>query len=155
MRTFALVALGMVTAGIAGAAAVWASMALMEIDVEPQPPEVLRSLSAVGGVLAGVCGGLASIVRWGRRSRDDLFTGFAALALGIVGVAVINPGLIFAPLFLLMAPLQGLAALLGGLLALAALWGVLWVAGVRDATPAGQLGQYAGTVEQGGAGPSP
>lgn len=155
MRTFALVALGMVTAGIAGATAAGASMALMYLNVEPQPPEVLRSLGALGGVLAGVCGGLASIARWGSRSREDRLTGLATLALGVVGAGVINPGLAFAPFLILIAPVQGLAALLGGLLALAALWGVLWAAGVRDTADARQLGPAAGTVEQNGAGPSP
>lgn len=155
MRTFALVAIGMVTAGIAGAAAVWASMALMDLDLEPQPPQVLRSLSAAGGVLAGMCGGLASIFRWGGRSRDARLTGLATLALGGVGVAVIHPGLVLAPFFLLIAPVQWLAALLGGLSALAVLWGVLWVAGVRDPTDARQLGQAAGTVDRHGTGQSP
>lgn len=133
MPTFAWVALGMLTAGIGGAAAVWASMALMYLGVEPQPPEVLRNLAALGGVAAAMCGGLASLGRGTNRNRADLLTGLAVLVLGGVAAGIVNPGFLFSPFLLIVAPLQGLAALLGGFVALAALWAVLWVAGIRDA----------------------
>jgi hypothetical protein len=59
----------MLTAGIGGAVATWGSMCWMYLDLQPQPPEVLGSLIALGGVLAGLCGGIASLGRGHERDR--------------------------------------------------------------------------------------
>ena len=132
MRTYAWVAIGMLTAGLGGALATWGSMVLMDRGVEPQSQEVLGNLTALGGVLAGLCGGIASIGRGQTANRKEFLGGLAAIGLGLGLVAVINPAYLFSPFLLVVAPLQGLAALLGGLAALAALWTVLRFAGIRN-----------------------
>lgn len=132
MPTYAWVAIGMLTAGIGGALATWGSMFLMDRGVEPQSPDVLRNLAALGGVLAGLCGGIASIGRGHTADRKDFLGGLAALGLGLGVFAIINPAHLFSPFLLVVAPLQGLAALLGGFAALAALWIVLSLAGIRN-----------------------
>jgi hypothetical protein len=147
MTKFAWVAVGMLVAGLGGAAATWGSMCLMHLDLQQQPDDVYRSLTAAGGVFAGLCGGVVSIGRGNTRDRTGVLAGVAALALGIIGTAVINAGLLFAPFVLVVAPLQGLAALLGGLAAVAALWACLWFAGIReDAAPTGSPGSPLGTA---------
>jgi hypothetical protein len=133
MTKFAWVALGMLTAGIGGAAATWASMNFFT-DLQPQQDGEFRSLTSLGGVFAGFCGGVVSLGRGSKRGRDEILNGLAALFLGVVGTGVINPGLLFSPLLLVVAPLQGLAALLGGFATIAALWAILWMAGIRDDT---------------------
>jgi len=134
MSTFALVALSMLLAGIGGALATWGSMYCMYGGLESQPAVVVRSLTALGGVFAGFCGGLASILLWHKANRKDLRLGLAAIGLGLGLVAVINPGFLFSPFLLVIAPLQGLAALVGGFVMVAALWTVLRMAGIRDVT---------------------
>ena len=132
MTKFAWVTLGMLTAGIGGAVATWGSMHWMYRDLQPQLPEVLRSLTALGGVLAGICGGIASLGRGNERDRIEFLAGLAPLAFGVVGAGFINPGLLFCPFIFVIAPLQGLAALLGGFATVGILWAILWMAGVRD-----------------------
>jgi hypothetical protein len=107
-------------------------MFLMYRGLEPQSPDVLGNLTALGGVLAGLCGGIASIVRGQTVNRKDFLGGLAAIGLGLGVFAVINPAHLFSPFLLVVAPLQGLAALLGGFAALAALWTVLSLAGIRS-----------------------
>ncbi len=135
MPTYAWVAIGMLTAGIGGALATWGSMFLMYRGLEglePQSPDVLRNLAALGGVLAGLCGGIASIGRGRTANRKEVLGGLAAIGLPLGVFAIINPALLFSPFLLVIAPLQGLAALLGGFAALAALWIVLSLAGIRN-----------------------
>lgn len=134
MPTFALVALSLLLAGIGGALATWGSMYWTYRGLEPQPAEVLRSLSALGGVFAGFSGGLASMALRHKANHEDLKSGLAAIGLGLGVVAVINPGFLFSPFLLVIAPLQGLAALVGGFVMVAALWAVLRMAGIRDVT---------------------
>ena len=131
MTKFAWVTLGMLTAGIGGAVATGASMSVFK-DLEPQPDVVVGSLTALGGVFAGLCGGIASLGRGHERDRIEFLTGLAPLAFGVVGAGFINPGLLFCPFILVIAPLQGLAALLGGFATVGILWAILWMAGVRD-----------------------
>ena len=131
MPAYAWVVINILAAAIGGATATWASMSVFN-DLEPQPDVAIRSLTSLGGVFAGLCGGLASIGRIKNGTRDDLFTGVATLVLGLVGVSVINPGYLFSPLLLLRAPLQGMAALVGGLAAIAVLWGSMRLAGIRN-----------------------
>lgn len=132
MPTYAWVAIGMLTAGVGGALATSGSMFLMYRGLEPQAPEVLGNLAALGGVLAGLCGGLASIGRGQKANHKDFQGGLATIGLGLGVIAVINPGFLLSPFLLVVAPLQGLAALLGGFAALATLWAVLSFAGIRD-----------------------
>jgi len=131
MKTFAWVATNILAAAIGGATATWASMSVFN-DFEPQPDVVIRSMTSLGGVFAGLCGGIASIGRINNRARDDLSTGVATLVLGLVGVSVMNPGYLFSPLLLLLAPLQGIAALVGGCAAVAVLWGGIRLSGVGN-----------------------
>lgn len=132
MPTYAWVAIGMLTAGIGGALATWASMFVMYRGLEPQPPEVLGNLTALGGVFAGICGGLASLSRGQKANHKDFKGGLAAIGLGLGVIAVINFGFLLSPFLLVVAPLQGLAALLGGFAALSVLWVALSLAGIRD-----------------------
>ena len=131
MPTFAWVATNILAAAIGGATATWVSMSVFN-DLEPQPDVVIRNLMALGGVFAGLCGGIASIGRIHTGTREDLFTGVATLALGLVGVSIINPGYLVSPLLLLRAPIQGIAALLGGLASIAVLWSGIRLAGIRN-----------------------
>ena len=148
MPTFALVALSMLLAGIGGAIATLGSMYWMYRGLEPQPDEVLRSLTALGGVFAGVCGGLASIVQRHKANHNDFKSGLAAIGLGLGVVTVINPGFLFSPFLLVVAPLQGLAALVGGFVMVVALWTVLWMAGIRDSKNLATVAAVGGKVEQ-------
>jgi hypothetical protein len=132
MPTYTWVAIDMLAAGLGGASATWGSMFLMDRGLEPQAPDAIRSLTALGGVLAGLCGGIASIGRGKTSNREEFFGGLAVLGLGLGLLLVINPGYLFSPLLLVVAPLQGLAALLGGLAAVAALWTALRFAGIRN-----------------------
>lgn len=137
MQTYAWVALGMLAAGIGGALATWGSMVFLHHGLEPEPPGVLASISVLGGVLAALCGGIASIGRGKKADRKKVMGDYGAigLALGLGLFAVTTLTMIPASLILLIrAPLQGLAALLGGLTSLAALWAVLRLAGIRDAS---------------------
>lgn len=135
MTTYEWVAIGMLAAGIGGALATWGSMVLMSRGLETGSTGVLAdlALAALGGVLAALCGGIASIGRGQKADHEEMTGGWVAMSLGLgvfAGIAlIIVPTLLF--LFVLM-PLWGLAALLGGLAALAALWTVLWLAGIRD-----------------------
>lgn len=149
MRTFAWVALSMLVAGIGGAVATWWSTAWLDGGLEPQPAEVLGNLTALGGVLAGVCGGIASVGRITTGDRDDLLTGLATLVLGVVAAGVINPGFLFAPFLLLRAPLQGIAAMCGGLAVIAALWGALRLTGIHDGSHPGSSGSIAAVKKLG------
>ena len=147
MPTFALVVLSLLLAGIGGALATWGSMCWMYRGLEPQPAEVLRSLTALGGVFAGFCGGLASIVLRYKANHKNVKSGLAAIGLGLGVVAVINPGFLFSPFLLVIAPLQGLAALMGGFVMVAALWAALRMAGIRDATNLTTVAVIGGNVE--------
>ena len=149
MPKFAWVTLGMLAAGIGGAVATAASISVLN-DLGPQPvyPDYfVRSLTAGGGVFAGLCGGIASLGRVYARERIELFTGLVPLALGVVGVGFINSGLLFCPFILVIAPLQGLAALLGGFATVGTLWAILWMAGVRDRMNPRTVDIGAGMVE--------
>jgi len=146
---FAWVTLGMLAAGIGGAVATAASISVLN-DLEPHPvyPDYfVRSLTAAGGVLAGLCGGIASLSRGYVRDRVELLTGLVPLAIGVVGVGVINSGLLFCPFILVIAPLQGLAALLGGFATVGTLWAILWMARVRDRMNPNTVDIGAGMVE--------
>ena len=132
MPTYKWVAIGMLAAGLGGALATRGSMVLMYRGVEPQSQEVLGNLVALGGVLAGLCGGIASIGRGQTANRKEVLGGWAAIGLGLGVLAVINPAYLLSPVLLVVAPLQGLAALLGGLVAVAALWSVLRCAEIRN-----------------------
>lgn len=132
MPTYAWVAIGMLTAAVGGALATWGSMFLMYRGLEPQSPDVIGNLAALGGVLAGLCGGIASIGRGRTANRKDILGGLAAIGLGLGLIAVINPAYLYSPFLLVFAPLQGLAALFGGLAAVAALWTALRFAGIRN-----------------------
>ena len=132
MPTYTWVAIGMLTAGLGGALATWASMLLMNHGLEPQAPDVIGNLTALGGVLAGICGGIASIGRGKTANRKESLGGLAAIGLALGLLVVINPAYLSSPFLLVVAPLQGLAALLGGLAAVAALWTALRFAGIRN-----------------------
>jgi hypothetical protein len=132
MPTYTWVAIGMLTAGLGGALATWGSMFLMNHGSEPQSPDVIENLVALGGVLAGLCGGIASIGRGKTANRKEILGGLAASGLGLGLLTVINPAYLLSPFLLVSAPLQGLAALLGGLAAVAALWTALGFAEIRD-----------------------
>lgn len=132
MPTYAWVAIGMLISGIGGAVATWGSLCLMYRGLPPQPAEVVGNLTALGGVFAGLCGGITSMVRGSTDDRQSLLVSFAALGLGIGVPAAINPAFLFSPFLLVIAPLQGLAAMLGGLATLAVSRAVLRRAGVRD-----------------------
>ena len=147
MSTFAFVGLGMLLAGIGGAFAAWGAMYWMYRGLEPQPAEVLRSLTALGGVFAGFCGGLASICRGHNDNRKDFEGGLAAIGLGLGVIAVINTGLLFSPFILVIAPLQGLSALVGGFVMVAALWAILRMAGIRDGANLKTVSTGGGKVE--------
>ena len=107
-------------------------MLLMNHGLEPQAPDVIENLVALGGVLAGLCGGIASIGRGKTANRKESLGGLAAIGLGLGLFVVINPAYLFSPVLLVVAPLQGFAALLGGLAAVAALWAALRFAGIRN-----------------------
>ena len=147
MPTFAFVALSMLLAGIGGALATWGSMYWMDRGLKPQPPEVLRSLSALGGVFAGFLGGLASIYRGHKANHKDFKDGLATIGLGLGVIAIINPGFLFSPFILVVAPLQGLSALVGGFVMVAALWAVVRMAGIRDGTNLETFSAGGGKVE--------
>jgi hypothetical protein len=147
MPTFVFVALSMLLAGVGGALATWGSMSLMYRGLEPQPAEVLRSLTALGGVFAGVCGGLASIYRGHQANHKDFTSGLATIGLGLGVIAVINPGFLFSPFLLVLAPLQGLSALVGGFVMVAALWAVLRMTGIRDGANLKTFPAVGGKVE--------
>jgi hypothetical protein len=147
MPTFAFVALSMLLAGIGGALATWGSIYWMYSGLEPQPAEVLRSLTALGGVFAGFCGGLASIYRGHKANLKDFKGGLATIGLGLGVIAVINPGFLFSPFLLVIAPVQGLSALVGGFVTVASLWAVLRMAGIRDGTNLKTFSVGGGKVE--------
>lgn len=132
MPTYAWVAIGMLTAGIGGALATWGSTFLMYRGLEPQSSDTLGNLAALGGVFAGLCGGIASISRVYTADRKDALGGWAAIGFSLGVVAVVNPAYLFSPFLLVVSPLQGLACLLGGFAALAVLWAVLRVAGIGN-----------------------
>ena len=136
MPTFAWVATNILSAALGGAVATWVSISIFN-DAEPQTDVVIRNLTSLGAVLAGLCGGLAGIGRITSGSRDDLLTGVATLFLVLIGLSVINPGYLFSPLLLFRAPLQGIASLAGGFAAIAVLWtGTSLVATRNESRPA-------------------
>jgi hypothetical protein len=158
MQTYAWIALGMLAAGIGGALATWGSMVFLDHGLEPEPPGVLTNIAVLGGVLAALCGGIASIGRGKKADRKKVMGNYGAIGLALVlGLfAVTTLTIIPASLILLIrAPLQGLAALLGGFTSLAALWAALRLAGIRNesdlampfrgavATPLGKAGVIA------------
>lgn len=77
--------------------------------------------------------------------------GLAAIGIGLGLVAVINPGFLFSPFLLVIAPLQGLAALVGGFVMVAALWTVLRMARIRDVTNLTTVAAISEKVEPGDA----
>ena len=132
MPTYRWVLLGMLAAGIGGALATSGSMFWMYRGLEPQSPEVLANLAAIGGVLAALWGGIASIGRGQKADRKEMMGGWAAIGLRLGAFAVITLMIIPTLCLFILMPVQVLAALLGGLAALAALWTVLRLAGIRN-----------------------
>ena len=140
MPTYKWVAIGMLTAGIGGALATWGSMVWVYRGFEEQSPGVLANLAlaAFGGVVAALCGGVASIGRGQKADRKEMMGDRAAIGLGLgLGVFAVITHTIIPALLVLLILATGLAlmllvALLGGLAALAALWTVLRLAGIRN-----------------------
>ena len=132
MTTYRWVLHGMLAAGIGGALATSGSMFWMYRGLEPQSPEVLANLAAIGGVLAALWGGIASIGRGQKADRKEMMGGWAAIGLRLGAFAVITLMIIPTLCLFILMPVQVLAALLGGLAALAALWTVLRLAGIRN-----------------------
>lgn len=140
MPTYKWVAIGMLTAGIGGALASWGSMVWVYRGLEEQSPGVLANLclAAFGGVVAALCGGVASIGRGQKADRKEMMGDRAAIGLGLgLGVFAVITHTIIPALLVLLILATGLAAmllvaLLGGLAALAALWTVLRLAGIRN-----------------------